>query len=352
MIKLFGFCVLACLLLQSCVMPGRTPPPALIEDEIVVHKLALHKTEQPLEGVGEVSDIWIDQKSKKLVVAGDVGAATGPLDGASPAFHVDAKFPPHQTTQMSIVPAGNECHFLSRGSWGRPGFLADARGKKLWTESQESGVNDTAFGAIGKPAKTMFVVGYNGGGGVSLLDAGGAKLWNQPDGNVWHVEVMQEKSAPAKIIHSNAGGVITVRDESGNIVNRSKAPFYFDHFSLCEYPKHSGKQFLVSSTDGYLWLLRTDGSTEKKLVAPIDERFNLARTIPISFGGNHVDCLATVVSWSLWKRSVLYVHSSTGELIYQEIFPAEYPSLAALAGAGASETLMVGGRNKMVRYHL
>lgn len=333
-------------------MSNRTPPAALIKDEISVHKLPLQKTEQTVEGVGDVSDIWIDQKSKKLVVAGDIGAATGPLDGPSSSIHVVAKFPPQQTTRVSIVPVGKDCHFLSRGSWGQPGFLADLRGKKLWTESAESAVNDTAFGAIGSPAKTMFVVGYNGGGGVSLLDSSGAKLWNQPDGNVWHVEVMNEKSAPAKIIHSNAGGVITVRDESGSIVSKSKAPFYFDNFSLCEYPKHSGKQFLVSATDGYLWLLRTDGSVEKKLIAPIDERFNLARTIPISFGGNHVDCLATVVSWRLWKRSVLYVYSSAGELVYQETFPDEHPSLAALTGSGASETLLVGGRNKVMRYHL
>jgi len=44
--------------------------------------------------------------------------------------------------------------------------------------------------------KPRVVVGLNGGGGITMLDENGKKVWHQSDRNVWHVECWkQEKRA-------------------------------------------------------------------------------------------------------------------------------------------------------------
>jgi hypothetical protein len=65
------------------------------------------------------------------------------------------------------------------------------------------------------------VVGFNGAGGLHLLNADGKELWKQDDGNVWHVEIaaVDEKSSKM-IVHSNARGQLTLRDASGKIMAR------------------------------------------------------------------------------------------------------------------------------------
>jgi len=331
----------------------KPPPPELVKDSVLVQKLALHKSEQSVEGIGAVSDLLFDNQARNLIVAGDSGAATVGDLGNTRAL---ARFSPPSSNEVSIIPAGHKFHFLNRGSWGSPGCLYDADGRKLWTETQDTGVNDTAFGVTGKlPLReAFFVVGYNGGGGVSLLNSQGTKVWNQPDGNVWHVEVLGDRSSgPAKIIHSNAGGEITVRDENGTIVSKTRAPFYFSQFSLCSFPKRGGKEVLVASSDGFIWLINADASVVQKFPVPIDEQFADVKAIPVAFNGKHKEYFASVVSWRLWDRSVLYVHDAAGELVYAEAFPGTYPALTVVAGHdGKSETLVVGGSKKVCKYKL
>ncbi len=66
---------------------------------------------------------------------------------------------------------------------------------------------------------------------------GGLLQWQQPDGNVWHVEIVDTKGdGNLQIVHSNAGGQITIRDQDGKVLRQSKPGNYFSSFSVCRWP--------------------------------------------------------------------------------------------------------------------
>jgi hypothetical protein len=67
----------------------------------------------------------------------------------------------------------------------------DATGKPLWSYGAGSnGVDDMVAGDLNGDGLLQFAVGFNGGGGIHLLNSQGKKLWEFPDGNVWHVEIV------------------------------------------------------------------------------------------------------------------------------------------------------------------
>jgi hypothetical protein len=50
-----------------------------------------------------------------------------------------------------------------------------------------------------------------------------------------------------------------------------------------------------------------------------------------------------------WNRSILYVFSSTGELVYKEILEGSYSGMIA-EPAKDKNTILIGGRNNVIRY--
>ena len=64
-------------------------------------------------------------------------------------------------------------------------------------------VDDTAAGDVDGDGRLEFVVGFNGGGGVRLLDSTEKMRWRKPDGNVWHVEIADLKGC---LLYTSARG--------------------------------------------------------------------------------------------------------------------------------------------------
>jgi hypothetical protein len=50
-----------------------------------------------------------------------------------------------------------------------------------------------------------------------------------------------------------------------------------------------------------------------------------------------------------WHRSILYVFSSTGELVYKEILGDDFQSIAAVP-SNENNAILIGGRNEVIRY--
>lgn len=258
------------------------------------------------------------------------------------------------TSHIDIIDTNADgiCEFLNRGSWGRDASLIDHDGNVMWTYGGMPGVDDMAAGDIDGDRLMEFVVGFNGGGGVHLLDENGKQTWKKRDGNVWHVEMVDANSdGHLEIVHSNAGGQLTVRDGEGKIINRARPAAYFSHFSLCRWPTKKDREYALLSENDTIWLFDFDGKTVAKFAAPKCGTLGDARGTPVKIMRDQLEYFAVIVGFRNWKRGILYVYDSTKTLVYQEILPEECASIEAISlDDNETETLLIGGTGRVWQY--
>lgn len=78
-----------------------------------------------------------------------------------------------------------------------------------------------------------------------------------------------------------------------------------------------------------------------------------AKGIPVRLRDGQSDYFAVLVTFRHWDNSILYIYSSTGVLVYQEILGQGGSAIAALTAEKAGhETLPVGGAEKVWQYRL
>ena len=79
-----------------------------------------------------------------------------------------------------------EYGFLTRDqSWATNVILFDKTGQEVWNYPGGfmNGVDDSTAGEPGEDGKSTAVVGFNGGGGLVLVNAQGTKLWQKVESN-------------------------------------------------------------------------------------------------------------------------------------------------------------------------
>jgi hypothetical protein len=303
-------------------------------------------------GLGSVTDIILKPASNaQLGIAGTSGAVFLAADGtvqSRVAFSARTGF-----VQCVDVEKDGKWEFLNRGGggWGDASLLDD-KGRVLWTYGGMPGLDDIAAGDLDGDGILDFVAGFNGGGGVRRLDKNAALQWTESDGNVWHVEIVDtDADGKPEIVHSNAGGQITVRDATGRVVRRARPGAYFSDFSLCRWPGRTDKQFLLAAENDKIWVYDYDGTTLAALDAPDAGTLGHARGTPVRLRAGEAESLAVIVDFQNWSLSVLYVYGPDKKLAYQEIIPDSCKSLAALPRDGTElDDVLVGGTGMVWKY--
>jgi hypothetical protein len=242
--------------------------------------------------------------------------------------------------------------FLDRGGGWQNISLIDHKGNAIWTYGGMPGVDNISAGDIDGDGVLEFVVGFNGGGGVRLLDRNAKEKWKQPDGNVWHVELVDTNAdGSLEIIHSNAAGEMTVRDKDGKIIHKAKPAPYFSSFSLCRWPNKESPQYALLAENDTIWVFDFFGKCVAHFDAPISGTLGHARGVPTKIQSDRPEYFAVVAEFSNWNKSILYVYGSDKKLIYQEIIPETCQSIASLSSDSKnSELLLVGCDGKVWKY--
>lgn len=155
-----------------------------------------------------------------------------------------------------------------------------------------------------------FVVGFNGEGGVHLLDINGQEVWQQSGGNVWHIEFVDtDGDGKLEIIHSNAAGELTVRDRQGNIINRTKPAPYFSEFSICNWPTQNDREYALLAENDTIWLFDFNGKSVKQYSAPQSGSLGVARGVAFTIG-QLSGYFAVIVNLRNENRALLYIYRS------------------------------------------
>lgn len=268
------------------------------------------------------------------------------------------KFVPFEERQDHVnyiqLDSGGTHGFINRGAWCSEARLMDENGYLQWSYGAGlSGVDDMASGDLDGDGVPEFVVGFNGSGGIHLLNKRGKKLWECPDGNVWHVEIADlDGSSRRNIVHSNAGGFITVRDLRGKIISKSKPEPYFSDFSLIRWPDKTKPERLLIAEDNFIWIFDARANVLAKFSAPNTGNLGHGKGVVFTIkGGKKV--LATIVDHKNWHRSILHLHDLSGDLLYQEILPESCPAITVLpADETLPGSLFIGCEGNVLEYRI
>jgi len=331
---------------------GIPSPGILIGPEFLSKSLFIEK-----EQLGNISDIAkgeFDQNpGPEIGIAGSQGALLMDISGKEISLVLFAEEAGH--IEMIDVNQDGECEFMNRGGGWQKVSLFGHQGNKLWSYSPSGDApNNMTVGDIDGDGILEFVVGFNGGGGIHLLDKNGKKKWRQPDANVWVVELVDiNGDGSLEIVHSNAAGKITVRNRQGKIINQTKPSTYFSEFSLCRWPTlRDRKYILIYDEDEAIKILDFDGKTKKQFNAPGVVWNRGTWGMPARLKRDSPEYFAVIVQLrERWHRSILYVYDSTGSLVFQEIIAETCESVAVLpSDKPGEEILLVGGEGKVWQY--
>jgi hypothetical protein len=303
--------------------------------------------------LGRVTDIamgLLDPKPgmKTVLLVGEGGALVTREGIATGEF---SKFS-SSVDRVNIIDVEGDgvCEFMNRGSWSCDASLLNHDGTVRWSYGGSDGVDDMAAGDMNGDGKLEFVVGFNGGGGVHLVSTDGKKIWREDDGNVWHVEIVDaNKDGKPDVVHSNAAGQITVRDDTGKVQSAKSPAEYFSNFSLSHWPGRSDSQHALLAGSGTIWLFGFDGSTAAKLSAPKCNDLWDAYGVPVKLRSNAKAYFAVIVDSARDGGSVLYLYDPRESLVYQEILPSG-SCVAAIPGRAGTDRLFVGGNGIVWSY--
>jgi len=298
----------------------------------------------------QVTDIKVFPEQRTCVIAGTSGAAVTDLSGNVQSTAVLDR----QADRVMLIPMPkNTFNYLNRGSWNQPVSLHGSDGATIWLAGNGD-ANDAAGGDLDKNEIPSFAIGYNGGGGITLLDSTGKVQWKQKAGNVWHIEILEpEEGSSRQIANSDVSGKISIRDASGKSVTDVTGPAYMTNFSIVRYPSKSSQQCFLSSPGGTVTIMDRQGNVVKSLDAPQMPGYADPKGVLVKLKADEPEYLAVVGRMNLWNRSILSVYDASEKIVYQEIFPEICYAVAAVPmPSGKQDALIVGGFNQVWKFGL
>jgi len=293
-----------------------------------------------------VTDIQ-QKQNHEVVIVGQSGAAFLPEDHSlARNIHFGLE---KCSSKVVAVDLGGA--FLCRGSWNTDVTLFDVNGKRLWSYGDlTQGIDDAAAGALGKDGLERVVIGSNGDGGVRLLSSDGKELWKRDDANVWHVEITAADDASSKVIvHSNAAGQLTIRNETGSIVARYNPEIYLADFSLTAWNDDPHLNKLVAVDENFVYVLTMKAETVARLPAPGNAGIAEPRGTPVHFSKG-TPYYASLLRHNQWNRSLLYIYDTQNQIVYDEIIKDDCAALRAVPKENGAEDLLLGCDGSVWKY--
>lgn len=379
---------------------GPETPPQLSEPRIVAGagfvsrgKFITIKQSGTSKGIGPISDIAVgdmdSQPGVDIAIAGRYGAMIVDRNAAKQSqvqyeFEVEKLKIGYFDTQSESTMLGDiqiidiegdgACEYLGRGSVDGAAVF-DHEGRRLWSygkfTEEKTAIDDLAAGDVNGDGVAEFIALWDG---LELFDRHGNKAWAQPSETIaYQAEVVDVDGDRKNEIVYSSGSELIITDTQGQILKHVTMPFYLAQFDLCSMPGQEQRPDILAVADEHVWLTDFDGNIITKLAAPLS-RFEASpqtanddlsdtegtetavfksKGVWVKLKEDQAAFLAVVTEFAAIDRSVLYIYSGKGKLVYQEILPEQCSSIAVLPqqdGSSAQE-LLLGGSETVWRYN-
>jgi hypothetical protein len=251
-----------------------------------------------------------------------------------------------------------QIRFIDRGGGWQPVSAFNAQGVRLWEHGRTGAApNSLAGGVMGTNQQPEFVVGYNGGGGLAILDQTGSVIRRCRGSNIWHVELLDTNAdGLSEIVHSNAGGELVIRSSNLSVLDTIRTPYFIGDFTFCSWPVTNTTPSVLFRDRNVFVMMNLQGHILLTIPDPAGYSFSSdIKCSWIHFRRDEVPYLAIMEGIrATWHRSRLTIISADGRVVYQEILDDYLPAIAALPNSDDHETqtLLVGGDDVVWQYRL
>lgn len=313
--------------------------------------------------LGEITQILVgwpaDREGAALTVVGNKGADF--LDVRA-GLKMQIQFSRYVPCLVEAVrlDASGDYGFLTRDqSWAVDVVLFDKTGQERWSYPGGvlTGIDDSVMGDLGGDGNSKVVIGFNGNGGLVVLDGDGKKLWKKGEGNVWHVETLDIRGdGRREILHSNAQGQLLVREASGEVIAHYLPNHYVSYFALTRWGAESQPSHILVPTKEtgdqcckpVFLVLDAEGRIVTHLDASLGDLMHEVEGTPVRYSRN-VEYYAVLQSKESLKRSVLSLYDHEGQIAYQEVLGDYCLGITALPGE-VRDRLLIGCSGKVWEY--
>lgn len=259
----------------------------------------------------------------------------------------DSKIITPQLSQLSIInnTSGEPSHIVGNGLWGNPSAAVyDISGQLKWNI-------DYGYDAMGMPAVVddideRFVVLNKKNEGLLFLSFESGEIVRRGAHNRIIASADFTGDGHYEILVYLAENDFAIIDGKENELSKISVS---DDYWIEPVVTSSAMPFIVFSAGEVLDVYDSKLNHVKKFKAEgVESPMHVVAATFIG-EGSEASFAAIYKGRGGWHRSVLYVFSSTGELVYKEILEGDYQSITSI-DEGDNIAFLLGGRNEVYLY--
>ena len=256
------------------------------------------------------------------------------------------------TRRLTRFEAGGRLEFVSyKEPWGHTIDCRNSTGARMWGREFDDGINSVAVGDVTGDGIQEVVLGMNAGGGILVLNAKGEAMSRIPELNVWCIGLCDiDGDGKCELVHAD-GRRLKFRAWTGEVVQEVVMSRQIQQFAVTKWSDRPNEWTILVTGRESLVMIDMLGREIRSLNAPGCHIGGAIRSIMVRGASNESVDYATLVSYPVWRRSILLIYDGEFNLTFQEVFVGAITALTGKVGGDKPE-IWLGVENGLLGYRV